>query len=57
MIELGQHAAFIVWAYLGVFIAMGTLIGLAILGDRRARGRLADLEARGIRRRSSGDSA
>lgn len=53
MIDLGPHAVFIVWAYLGVFLMIFGLIGY-VLGDaRRVARRLAELEARGIRRRSA----
>ena len=49
---LGPHAAFIVAAYL---ITALVLLGLIawVIADRRAQARaLADLEARGVRRRS-----
>ncbi|HET7716149.1 MAG TPA: heme exporter protein CcmD [Bauldia sp.] len=54
MIEQGAHAGFIVAAYL---VAAAVLIGVtvSIVVDGRAqRRRIADLEARGVRRRSSG---
>ena len=49
---LGPHAAFIIAAYL---ITALVLLGLIawVIADRRAQARaLADLEARGVRRRS-----
>lgn len=45
MIELGQHAEFIVLAYLGVFGGLGLLIGLTVWSARRTARRLAQLEA------------
>jgi heme exporter protein D len=52
--NLGPHAAFIIWAYAGVTLGVACLIAYAILDARRTRSRLAALEARGIRRRSAG---
>ncbi|WP_082092796.1 heme exporter protein CcmD [Devosia epidermidihirudinis] len=57
MIELGPHAVFIVWAYIGVIIGVGGLIGWTLYDARRTDKKLADLEARGIRRRSAGPAA
>jgi heme exporter protein D len=53
MIDLGPHAVFIVWAYIGVFVGTVGLIGWTLLDARRTDKKLADLEARGIRRRSA----
>jgi heme exporter protein D len=51
MIDLGKHAAFI-WASYGVvFVTLAGLIVWLIADGARLRRRLADLEARGIRRR------
>lgn len=55
--DLGPHAAFIIWAYVGVTLGVLGLIAYAIIDARRTRGRLAALEARGIRRRSAGGKA
>ena len=53
MIDLGPHAGFILAAYgLSAAIVIA-LIGWVLLDGRAQRRRLADLEARGIRRRSS----
>jgi heme exporter protein D len=52
MPDLGPHAVFIVWAYVGVAIVTAGLIGYVLLGSRRAGARIAALEAKGIRRRS-----
>ena len=55
MLDLGPHAAFIIWAYVGVAAGVLLLIGFAIFDARNVAKRLRQLEARGIRRRS--DSA
>ena len=52
MTDLGPHAVFIVWSYLGVAIAVVGAIAWTLVDARRTRARLAALEARGIRRRS-----
>jgi len=50
---LGPYAGFIIAAYVAAFVVIGVLIGW-IVADHRAQMRtLADLEARGIARRSS----
>jgi heme exporter protein D len=54
MIELGPHAAYIVWSYLGVAIAIAALIFYVAWDSRRVRKQLKALEDRGIRRRSAG---
>ena len=50
MIALGPHAAYIVWAYLGVALAVAGLIGWTVLDGRRTARALAELEARDPRR-------
>lgn len=57
MIDLGPHAVFIVSAYLGVTLAVAALIVWTRLDAQRVAKKLADLEARGIRRRSAGPAA
>lgn len=52
MIDLGQHAEFIVWGYAGVALVVVALVGYVLWDGRRVRARLAALEAQGIRRRS-----
>ena len=52
MIDLGPHAVFIVWAYIGVAVAMIALVGWTVFDARRVEHRLAALEAQGVRRRS-----
>jgi heme exporter protein D len=52
MMALGPHAAFIVAAYLITAIVLAGLIAWVVI-DHRAQARaLADLDARGVRRRS-----
>ena len=53
MIDLGPHAVFIIWAYLGVFFAVIGLIAWTLLDARRTAKRLAALEARNPRRRAA----
>ena len=53
MIELGPHAAYIIWSYAGVAILVAVLIGYVAWDARRVRLRLEALEERGIRRRSA----
>jgi len=48
MIELGQHAAFIAAAYIGVFAGIAGLILWAVFDSRRTTRRLEEL---GDRRR------
>ncbi len=43
MIDLGQHAQFIVLAYAGVFVGLAALIGWIAYDSRRTRARLAEL--------------
>ena len=57
MIEGGAHTGFILAAYL---LAAAVLIGMVVwtvVDGRAQRRRIADLEARGVRRRSSGKGA
>lgn len=56
MLDLGPHAAFIIWAYVGVAIGVLGLVAYAVLEARRVAARLKDLDNRGIRRRSAGTS-
>ena len=52
MINLGQHAEFIIWGYAGVAVATVALIAYVLWNGRRVTARLKALEAQGIRRRS-----
>jgi heme exporter protein D len=49
-----DHAGFIVAAYLVTLVALLVLVGWVLLDGRAQRRRLAELEARGVRRRSAG---
>ncbi len=51
-IDLGPHANFIIAAYLGVLIVVFGLIIGTIFNAKTQEKRLADLDAKGIRRRS-----
>ena len=52
MIELGEHAEFIILAYAGTTLVTLALIGWTAWRSRAIKARLAALEAQGIRRRS-----
>ena len=52
--DLGPHAVFIIASYLGAAAVLATLIAWLVLDGRRQARALADLEARGIKRRSRG---
>ena len=51
--DLGPHASFIWSAYAVVTIVIGGLIAWLIVDGRQQERRLADLAARGVKRRSS----
>ena len=53
MPDLGQHAAFIIAAYAATFVAIAALAFFLVEDDRKQHRLLAELEARGIRRRSA----
>lgn len=57
MIDLGPHAVFIIWAYIGVIIGVAALIGWTLYDARRTAAELARLEARDPRRARPADSA
>jgi heme exporter protein D len=50
--DLGPHAAFIIAAYAAAVIVLGGLIAWVLLDYRAQRRKLADLDARGVSRRS-----
>jgi heme exporter protein D len=50
MIDLGPHAVYIVWAYLGVAVAIAALIGFKLAESRRISARLRALETAGADR-------
>jgi heme exporter protein D len=51
--EAINHIGFIVSAYAAAFVVVGGLIGWVMLDYRAQRRRLADLEMRGLMRRSA----
>ena len=53
MPDLGPHAVFIIAAYAVTFAAVVALAYFIVADDRKQRRLIADLEARGIRRRSA----
>jgi heme exporter protein D len=53
MPDLGPHAVFIIAAYTVTFAAVAALALFIVADDRKQRRLIADLEARGIRRRSA----
>jgi heme exporter protein D len=53
MFDLGPHAAFIIAAYAVTFVAVAALALFIVEDDRKQRHLLAELERRGIRRRSA----
>ncbi len=57
MLELGPHAAFIIAAYAVTFVAVAALALFIVEDDRKQRRLLAELERRGIRRRSAKPAA
>jgi heme exporter protein D len=57
MPDLGPHAMFIVAAYGVTFLAVAALAGYIVADDRKQRRLLAELERRGIRRRSAKPAA
>lgn len=54
MLDLGPHAIFIVWAYVGVAIVTAAVIAWVAWKASTVKRRLAALEAQGVRRRSDG---
>jgi len=54
MPDLGPHAGFILAAYGVTFVAIAGLALAIVADDRKQRRLLADLERKGIRRRSAG---
>ena len=53
MLGLGPHASFIIAAYAVAIAALGVLTVATLADDRKQRRLLADLERRGITRRSA----
>ena len=50
--SLGPHAAFIITAYAAAAFIIGALIAWVVLDHRAQRRKLANLDARGVTRRS-----
>ena len=57
MIDLGPHASFIIAAYGVTALALGALVVATLTDDRDQRRNLAELERKGIRRRSAAKPA
>ena len=57
MIELGPHASFIIAAYGVTALALGALVAATLADDREQQRNLAELERKGIRRRSAAKPA
>jgi heme exporter protein D len=55
--ELGPHAGFIIAGYLISFFVIAGLVVWSFAVSRRIHGRIEELEARGIRRRSDKKTA
>ena len=51
--DFGNHPGFILAAYAISFLVVAAMIGWVVLDNRRQRTVLAELEARGLRRRSA----
>ena len=49
-----DHLGFILAAYLATFAVVAGLVGWTVVDGRALKRRLAELEARGVRRRSGG---
>ena len=54
MIAEGAHAGFILAAYAVTAVVLVGMVAWIVLDGRSQRRRIADLESRGIRRRSAG---
>ncbi len=57
MLDLGPHAAFIFAAYGVTFVAVAALALFIVEDDRKQQRLIAELERKGIRRRSAGAPA
>lgn len=52
MLDLGPHSAFIIWSYALTAAVVSALIAWVTFDERRQKRVLAELESRGIKRRS-----
>jgi heme exporter protein CcmD len=57
MIDLGPHADFIVWSYVGVIVTVVALIVYVRWDAGRVAQKLRALDEAGVRRRSAGPAA
>ena len=57
MIDLGPHAVFIVWAYIGVTLGVAGLIAWTLYDARHTAAELSRLEARNPRRQQHSGTA
>jgi heme exporter protein D len=57
MASLGAHAGFILASYVVFFVVVLALVAWVVIDGAAQRRALADLEARGIRRRSAPEQA
>lgn len=57
MIDLGPHAVFIIWAYIGVVLGVFAVIAWTLFDARTTASQLAALEARKPRQRPSEPTA
>ena len=55
MLDLGNHGGFILAAYLVAVVVLALLVGWIVLEGRALKRQMADLEVRGVRRRSAKD--
>jgi heme exporter protein D len=54
---MAPHAGYIIASYVVTVLALAALVGWIVFDGRVLKRRLADLEARGVRRRSAGDAS
>jgi len=52
MIDLGPHAIFIISSYIGAFFVTFAMIAWVWMNSKKQQARLADLQSKGIYRRS-----
>ena len=53
---MAPHAGFIIASYLVTFVVVVGMIAWIVVDGRLQKRRLAELEARGVRRRSAGEA-
>jgi len=57
VIDLGPHASYIIWSYVGTGIVIAGMIVKIVVDAHQQDSKLKDLEAAGITRRSSGGTS